>query len=273
MKKGATDGTGFNVSNTGITLQKDLDMSGQPFYALGTEDKPFKGTFDGNGKTISGLKTVLFGYTSSATIEKIFLKECNSGSYALLVDNATNTNINSVFVYNSSITTVTTYNDGVGAMIAIANGTTTINACGINANITIKNGSHSAGGFIGNNKGSATINDSYFRGKVEHQSRLHVYFGCMAGGYSSSVSASNNIVSITGGYVYVDEREQGPQMTHYGQIRACLISANVTKNQNNRIYVADSVNYSEYYYEFPSHKLKTGKLRTYLGASGTDLLA
>ena len=48
-----------------------------PWEPIGTKDKPYTGTFDGNGKTISGLKVGnatsagLFGYTNGATIRNM----------------------------------------------------------------------------------------------------------------------------------------------------------------------------------------------------------
>lgn len=96
LKRGGTDGTGFDVSNTSITLQKDLDMAGQPFFAIGTYDKPFKGTFNGGGYTISNLpfsnpvdywqgsngsyKMYLYGLlgvTKNATVKDVYLKGIN----------------------------------------------------------------------------------------------------------------------------------------------------------------------------------------------------
>lgn len=74
-------------------LTQDIDLSGIPSWTpIGAVDikdfnnrKPFKGTFDGNGKTISNLKIDapikddqgLFGYAEGATIQNLTLTNCD----------------------------------------------------------------------------------------------------------------------------------------------------------------------------------------------------
>ena len=66
-------------------LTADLDFSGYTGYnwtPIGTADKPFSGTFDGNSHTISGLKSSgadhagLFGYADGAEISKLIVSGC-----------------------------------------------------------------------------------------------------------------------------------------------------------------------------------------------------
>ena len=67
-------------------LTADLDFSGYTGYnwtPIGTADKPFSGTFDGNSHTISGLKSSgadhagLFGYADVAEISKLIVSGCD----------------------------------------------------------------------------------------------------------------------------------------------------------------------------------------------------
>ena len=46
---------GSSFSNIYFKLNADLDYTGKTYIPIGTEDNPFEGTFDGNGKSISGI--------------------------------------------------------------------------------------------------------------------------------------------------------------------------------------------------------------------------
>ena len=60
-------------------LTNNIDLSGSEWTPIGTEADPFKGTFDGNGHTVSGIRINrpndgdqgLFGYSYSATIKNV----------------------------------------------------------------------------------------------------------------------------------------------------------------------------------------------------------
>ena len=43
-------------SDTSVTLTADIDLNSEPWTPIGTASNPFKGSFDGNGKTISNIK-------------------------------------------------------------------------------------------------------------------------------------------------------------------------------------------------------------------------
>ncbi|WP_455488856.1 hypothetical protein [Gemmiger sp.] len=72
-------------------LMKDIAMDGTEWTPIGTNAKPFTGTFDGNGNTITGLTCTdtsayyvgLVGYASGATIQNVTVKESafNGNSY------------------------------------------------------------------------------------------------------------------------------------------------------------------------------------------------
>jgi len=69
---------GTVLSALTINLIADIDLSAHYWVPIGTADRPFNGTFDGGGYTISGLKITgtednvgLFGYASGATISNL----------------------------------------------------------------------------------------------------------------------------------------------------------------------------------------------------------
>ena len=60
-----------------ITLTADIDLDGKKWIPIGTKDKPFKGTFDGNRHTIKGFRTFdatdgvgLFGFIAKDGVVK-----------------------------------------------------------------------------------------------------------------------------------------------------------------------------------------------------------
>jgi len=87
LKNFATNvNNGNNYADKLITLANDIDLSGYTDWTpIGTsEERSFKGTFDGGGHTITGLTINsggglcgLFGYLDGATIENLFLKGVN----------------------------------------------------------------------------------------------------------------------------------------------------------------------------------------------------
>ena len=127
-----------DFSGVTITLQEDLTLNRNNYDPIGKKDSdgnlPFKGTFDGNGKTITfdGCNVALFRYTMGATIKNIkiagtftgisdmyqapiiqfmyggTLKDCRSTC------NITVSSGNTVagfvaFAYGSEVTTINTY--------------------------------------------------------------------------------------------------------------------------------------------------------------------
>lgn len=74
----------YDFANKYVVLTADLDFDGKTFTPIGTESRPFRGTFDGQGYTISNIASVtdcsgLFGclstietYTSSIELDKTY---------------------------------------------------------------------------------------------------------------------------------------------------------------------------------------------------------
>lgn len=78
-----------------IKLAADIDLAGEEWAPIGTAEHPFSGTFDGNGKTITGLTGgsakdskipfALIGYgTGNVTVKNLTMTDVkiNSGEYA-----------------------------------------------------------------------------------------------------------------------------------------------------------------------------------------------
>jgi hypothetical protein len=165
----------MNVSNNlsrKFILTSNIDLSSIADWSpIGTSANPFTGTFDGNGFTISNLKTIqssknivgLFGVTTGATIKKLAVKQVNvvgNSDVAALVGKAIGTNISQVYVSGTI-----EGNDHVGALVGgtFAGGTTSITNCYSDAAVSTR--SSQVGGLLGV-ASSTTLTNSYFSGTV-----------------------------------------------------------------------------------------------------------
>lgn len=125
------DGTDF--SGKVITLGADIDLAGKEWTPIGTDVKPFKGTFDGDNNTISNLK-----------IDKQELT--NAGLFGVLNTPGV---IKNVTIHNASINA----NASAGSLIGSAH-TGSLNNCHVTGAINIS-AYYKVGGLSG--EGYATI--------------------------------------------------------------------------------------------------------------------
>lgn len=198
-----------------ITLANDIDLEGKVWSSIGATSA-FKGTFNGNGKTISNMLTNegyyaqgakgevskygyagLFGQTSSATIKYFTLKDATikitNASYSLgaVVCNATNSTISGITVTDATIDAQVPYVGGIVGK-AIAGTTegdeTVILGCEVDSTSKLKTTSTDVGGIVGladtsNNNGN---NNRYVK-----------IMGCK---FSGTI-ISNNVSKCIGGII------------------------------------------------------------------------
>ena len=119
-----------------FSLNCSIDLGGNAWTAIGTSDKPYTGTFNGNGNTISNIPCNLFGVTNGASISNLTVS---------LSANTSDQELYSAFIYTATATTIDniivngdTYCNA-GLVFETAGGndqTTTIQNCVNNANLT-----------------------------------------------------------------------------------------------------------------------------------------
>lgn len=107
-------------ANSGKTLyfkvQKNIELSASNWIGLGTKDNPFSGVFDGNNKSISGLKfngestfaLGLFAYVKDATIKNLrivnpLFETTSAVDAGAIVGNASNLKLENVSVSSGAI--------------------------------------------------------------------------------------------------------------------------------------------------------------------------
>lgn len=154
-----------------VKLYKDIKISSDPWTAIGTADKSFTGTFDGNGYTISGITgTGLFGVVkgsvgASATIQNLYLSGSVSAgvsaSAGLLTGSAEYADIKNCHVIDikdaagtvisSSSVSVTDASGYGGGLIGSVSGTggITLANCSVETTGTFSVGSGAAGATLG----------------------------------------------------------------------------------------------------------------------------
>lgn len=84
VAKQVNDGTN-DFSNCVLKLMKDIDLDSKDWTPIGDKDHQFKGSFDGQGHTISNLKVYLpendyiglFGHITSATIKDLTIEDAS----------------------------------------------------------------------------------------------------------------------------------------------------------------------------------------------------
>ena len=123
------------------TLTSDIDFGGEELSLFNSDADPFKGTFDGNGHTISNFKLAktsysyfgLFGYTKNATISNLNIENVvvestnlNSFSAGVLVGKAESTVVSNVKISGVEATVnVSSSGDiNLGGVVGSATGST-----------------------------------------------------------------------------------------------------------------------------------------------------
>lgn len=155
-------------------LMEDIDLSSiSNWEAIGKSGAEFKGTFDGNGFTISNLKIDkgtedgqgFFGVAMNATIKNVQIVNASvtgKDSVGILVGNAAETTIS-----NSSVSGNVTGGSSIGGMIGTmgssGSSANSISNSFSNANV---NGKMGAGGLVGTAAMNVSISNSYATGSV-----------------------------------------------------------------------------------------------------------
>lgn len=209
-----------------ITLTADIDLKGIDWTPIGKDDnKAYTGTFDGNGKTITGLTvtgsdryTGLFGFIKG-TVKNVVLTEINitSGTFVGGVagwsfgGNIENCSV-SGSVSGSDVGGVVGYQQGgsitgcsssatvkgtqrAGGVAGATNSGATLTACYATGDVTVVSndiGTCYAGGVVGNNGSSSTLKACYAWGSLTGSGSGTVYVG--------GVTGSNDLGTLTACY-------------------------------------------------------------------------
>ena len=197
-------------SNTfeGITihLAADIDWDGSDFLGIGSEEAPFKGTFNGHGYAITKYTSYgngLFFAVEGATIKnvaignaKITLEEAMS-NVGILVNEAKGATIENVVIAGSKITTEAVETTAIAGMVGKASGAVTITNSDVKR-LTIKTAgmTSAVAGFVGQADAAVTVSasdvsNSYIRSTYASTTEYVSYFGGIVGHATAAVNATD----------------------------------------------------------------------------------
>ena len=181
-------------------LMNDIDLSAYSNWeSIGNNVDEFRGIFNGNGFTISGLKVDksssenvgLFGVTKNATIENVVLKKANvkGGSYTgALVGTAKGSTV----IKNSFTTGSVSAGEKTGGLVGHMQDTVSIENC--YSSCTVK-GTQMTGGLVGSVL-SGTINSTFAKGTVKGSEMVGGLVGSNLGNITNSY-ATGSVKGIT----------------------------------------------------------------------------
>ena len=256
---------GTDFSGDTIVLDKSIALTENPWTPIGNaEGKLFKGTFDGGGHKITGLKITsgsyigLFGYVGEgAVIRNVNLVGANVFGVkrvgALIGQIKGNAKVSNCTVDSTS--RVTGSDSNTGGLIGEAAGTITVTLENLinNASVTnTENGTSRAAGIIAQvtsgadvtitncvNNGAITTNNGYAGGIVAaKQGNSTVSFvncsnaGTLTGNYTGSL-----IAWLVGG--------NRLSMTNSGDVRTAIGAVNISRNEGYTFYF--TIDGEEYY--------------------------
>ncbi|MDO4728248.1 MAG: GLUG motif-containing protein [Bacteroidota bacterium] len=198
-----------NLAGVTITLDSDIDLSGHLWTPIGYNYyKPFKGSFDGNGKTISNLFVYreegdflgLFGEVNQGEVRNLYLNNAKvkgKDTAGSIVGNlSTNSLLENCHAINVDIEVVATQNMGTGYNAGgLCGGVLTesvVDKCSAQGKVK---GKAQIGGLVGSPWDKATIKESFFVGEVEGENLIGGFFG-----FSTFAFGPNREVTIENCY-------------------------------------------------------------------------
>ncbi len=171
-----------NGVNYNAVLVKNINLGGQSWTPIGQKSygKSYMGTFDGNGKTVTGLfiqassqDQGLFGYVSGGTVKNVTVEGSvssegvtNSDGTAGVVGTLCSTYSSTASVTECVNKASVTGENNVGGVVGCAAGSyaSVVSECTNYGDVTANN---SAGGIIGRIYGPCGLTNSYNRGSTE----------------------------------------------------------------------------------------------------------
>ncbi|MDL2305098.1 hypothetical protein LJC72_07140, partial [Bacteroides sp. OttesenSCG-928-D19] len=191
-----------------IKLTEDIsldDLKTKLNIPLGSKEVPFRGTFDGQGYTITGVNLKpegdemkdflgIFGYTDGATIKD--LNVTGTGIKNLSKNSSTATGGLAGYVNNTIIVNChTSYTGGVeaaydnaGGLVGYVNGHSRIENC--SSNTAVIAGHDYAGGLVGIAKKGADIKNSFSEGRYTVEAKNYYAGGLVGASYDVNIEYS-----------------------------------------------------------------------------------
>ena len=222
------------VQTQNIAFPSDIDEwnTGKGWEPLGNDFNNFSGTYDGNGKTISGLyinrpdqdHVGLFGKTNGADIKDLGLINTDIKGHMFtgaLIGTSNATNITNCYSEGSLIG-----NDFIGGLVGTNNSGSVISYCRSSVNVTSSNSMGTGAGGLAGMNGDATIRHCSSTGDVSSHT--------MVGGLVGVNTSSNIYISYCNGNVTGNTMIGGfvGSSSQSSQIQICYAISDVYGNNS-----------------------------------------
>lgn len=220
-----------NYSGKYYLQTADIDMTGKDFNPVGTATLPFKGRYDGNGKTIAHLATGgfnsdnpasgLFGYAEGAMFTGLTLNDrSNTGSFGRvggLVGFAKNCTVSDCHITGGELAATVNF---VGGLVGEMEGGSLVGCTASSVKVT--NTKNYPGGFIGYAHDGVSIENCKILAGTEVSGANEVggFVGKMEGGSIKNCSATGAKVSCSS----EDAGALGGWVIDSCQIEDCTVS-------------------------------------------------
>ncbi len=194
-----------NYTNVYFKLMNSLDLGGSSWAPIGTSARPFRGNFDGNSHTVSGLfintsinDVGLFGSLTNGAISNLGVLTASGGvkgnnNVGILLGSQSGGTITNCFTMGA-----VAGNDAVGGLIGNqTGGTVTVSQCFAIADVTGGAGLNGSAGLVGVVRGN--LNNSYAWGNVKGNGSVAGLGGALStnGVVNSSYAMGNATSSLT----------------------------------------------------------------------------
>ncbi len=191
-----------NYTNVYFRLMSNLDLGGNAWTPIGNSSSPFRGNFDGDSHTISGLfintsgnDVGLFGYMTNGSVSNLGVTTSSTGvkgnnNVGILLGSQNGGTITNCFVMGT-----VAGNDIIGGMVGNqASGTNSITQCFALVDATGSTNVNGVGGLIGVLRG--TLNNSYAWGELRNINTVGGLVGtASSNGVINACYAMNNVQS------------------------------------------------------------------------------
>ena len=251
--------SGTTYSGSFFRQTANIDLSAHYWVPIGTDSpNSFRGTYDGDGHTISNMTTSdvqysgLFGYVRSATIQNLGIE-----SSTVTAEASYGAHAGGIAGYASSSTISNCYNTGsvsaTASSLAYAGGiagyvrSATISNCYNTGSVTASSTSSDAhaGGIAGETFNSSTISNCYNTGSVTASSTSSLAYAGGIAGYSSSSSTISNCYNT--GSVSATASSARYATAYAGGIAGYVSSATINNCYNTGSVTASSTSSSTAY--------------------------
>jgi hypothetical protein len=217
-------GSADNFSGKTITLTADIDLGGYAWTPIGSSSYPFKGIFDGQGHTVSGLyintsstNSGLWGYTSDALLHDLKIDSPNVtggtcvGALAgyFYISSSSGSLSYNPYIYNCSVTdgSVSGNGSGIGGLVGRIEDPISstiyhdiqVYNCSTSCNVSeTGSGQQQISGLIGNLRtvSGATVYNCYTTGNISASNGV-IAAGGITGYADNGTNASGNAAAIT----------------------------------------------------------------------------